>query len=269
MSRQLKPIRTGETYRSHTRRLTQRDLPVYMGIDYILGQPIDRELSAWEESFLPVRFMDRLRSVRVPDESGAMVPLVQAERQLHQSERFPEPRGVPIRWPGFLLAGLLTGGALAALGWFAPRHWALRWGFAVVSAGWLATVAVLGGLLMYGWLLTTHTAVRPNENALQINLLALPLVVLLPMLVTRQRRWPVQTMWLTIAMAGLALLGLLLKALPWFHQVNWEIIALALPAHAGLAAAAYVLVKCGPDDPPAPQTVSSARKETNRKGNES
>ena len=263
LRRQLSPIRTGQTYRSHTRRLTQHDLPVYTGIDYVLGQRIDHELSAWEESFLPVQFMQYVRTMRVPDGSGAMVPLVKTERQTYSSKRFPEPQGVPVLWPGFLAAGLLLGGAFAALAWFAPRHWAFRWGFAVASAGWMAAVTVLGGLLMYGWLLTSHTAVRPNENALQINLLALPLAVLLPMLVTRRKRWPALTMWLAISLAGLALLGLLLKALPWFYQGNWEIIALALPAHAGLAVAAYLLVARGRRDLPASQPV------TNRKSDES
>jgi hypothetical protein len=35
--------------------------------------------------------------------------------------------------------------------------------------------------------------------------------------------------------AGLALLGLLLKLIPAFYQVNGEIIALALPIHLGVA----------------------------------
>ena len=70
-------------------------------------------------------------------------------------------------------------------------------------------------------------------------------------------------MWLAISLAGLALLGLLLKALPWFYQGNWEIIALALPAHAGLAVAAYLLVARGRRDLPASQPV------TNRKSDES
>jgi hypothetical protein len=41
--------------------------------------------------------------------------------------------------------------------------------------------------------------------------------------------------------AGLSLVGLLLKVLPQFYQVNGAVIALALPAHAGVAAAAWRL----------------------------
>jgi hypothetical protein len=42
-------------------------------------------------------------------------------------------------------------------------------------------------------------------------------------------------------MAALSVLGLLLKVLPWFHQVNGEIVALALPINCAIAWAAWVL----------------------------
>jgi hypothetical protein len=42
-----------------------------------------------------------------------------------------------------------------------------------------------------------------------------------------------------LAVAGLSLLGLLLKALPGFRQVNGPLIALALPLQLGIAAALW------------------------------
>jgi hypothetical protein len=44
-----------------------------------------------------------------------------------------------------------------------------------------------------------------------------------------------------VVVAGLSLLGLLLKLLPGFDQVNQPVIALALPAQAGIAAALWRL----------------------------
>ena len=41
--------------------------------------------------------------------------------------------------------------------------------------------------------------------------------------------------------AALSLLGVLLKVLPWFHQVNGEIVALALPINLAIAWAAWRL----------------------------
>jgi hypothetical protein len=43
--------------------------------------------------------------------------------------------------------------------------------------------------------------------------------------------------------AALSLLGLLLKALPYFNQVNGGIVALALPAHLGIAASLWKLAR--------------------------
>src|SRR5688500_11242967 len=59
---------TSETYRSHTRRLTQDNIPVYTGITFALGHPADRPISMWEEMFLPVRVANHLRTVRVRSE---------------------------------------------------------------------------------------------------------------------------------------------------------------------------------------------------------
>jgi hypothetical protein len=43
-----------------------------------------------------------------------------------------------------------------------------------------------------------------------------------------------------IAVAGLSVLGLVLKVLPAFYQMNYDIFALAVPAHLGLLAALMV-----------------------------
>jgi hypothetical protein len=44
-----------------------------------------------------------------------------------------------------------------------------------------------------------------------------------------------------LAMAGISLLGLLLKALPMFYQANWNIIAMCLPANAAIAYVAWAM----------------------------
>jgi hypothetical protein len=46
---------------------------------------------------------------------------------------------------------------------------------------------------------------------------------------------------LAAVVAGMSLVGLLLKPLPAFYQVNGEIIALALPIHLGVAAGVRAL----------------------------
>jgi hypothetical protein len=49
-----------------------------------------------------------------------------------------------------------------------------------------------------------------------------------------------------ILVAGVSLVGLLLKLVPTFYQVNLEIIALVLPIDLALAAGTYLLVRNRP-----------------------
>jgi len=97
------------------------------------------------------------------------------------------------------------------------------------------------GLILAGlWGFTDHAAAYNNENVLQANLLALGLLWLVPKAVRGSARGK-RAVVLATVVAGLSLLGLLLKLLPAFDQVNGEIIALALPIHLGLAAAVWQL----------------------------
>ena len=63
------------------------------------------------------------------------------------------------------------------------------------------------------------------------------------MLVFGRRRWAGFFRNCAAAMVAISALGLLLKALPWFYQVNMDIIALCLPANAALAFVAWKLAE--------------------------
>jgi hypothetical protein len=80
-----------------------------------------------------------------------------------------------------------------------------------------------------------------NENLLQLDPLTLLLVPMLFAAVRGERKD--RRVRLAVAVAGLSLLGLGLRFLPGFHQVNGPIVALALPANLGLAAALVRLVR--------------------------
>jgi len=78
----LDTISTGTTYRWHTRRLTQGSLPVYAGMDIVLGPKGDHSLSAWEEAFLPMSLRDYIRPLTVAAPGGGSIPLVREEVEL-------------------------------------------------------------------------------------------------------------------------------------------------------------------------------------------
>jgi hypothetical protein len=112
-----------------------------------------------------------------------------------------------------------------------------------VSWTWILLTG-LGGIVLAGlWGLTDHSAAYTNENVLQFDLAALPLVWLVPRLVWGSESARKPALILGGMVVAISLLGLLLKLLPQFYQVNGAIIALALPAHAGLAAGIWRLTR--------------------------
>ncbi len=92
------------------------------------------------------------------------------------------------------------------------------------------------------WAFTDHYVTYGNENLLQLSPLPLALAALLPLTVLRRRAVRV-TGWLAWGVAAASVAGLLLQALPGFDQVNGEILALAVPAHVGLAGGLWLAVR--------------------------
>lgn len=237
IKRQTDRMPTGTTYRSHTQRLTAPDVPMYIGIQAGMGHQVDQPITAWEEMFLPIGVRQHIRSVMVAGPDGTPIPLVSSERVLFESNAY-RVRPDPPRWVvRFLIAGVLIAGVGLFLGSrAASRGWA-RTTFALLTILWYLVVG-LGGLILLGlWAATDHWVTYRNENVLQLNLLALPLVVLVPLALRKRGGWVRVTLRAAALVALLSLVGLLLKILPGFYQANLEIIALMLPVNLGLAAA--------------------------------
>ena len=233
---QTEQVPTGATYRFHTQRLTANDPLVFTGLLLALGEKVDRPISAWDEMFLPLRMREHVRRVTVPGPAGSRLPLVRSERTLFESSAAPPPEVPPswLRW--YLAIGAAIGGAALVLASRAREHAPARAGFLVLAGGW-AIAAGLAGLVLAGlWGLTDHVMAACNENLLQANPLALLLVPGILAAGRGGRAVRFAARWAPVV-AGLSLLGLLLKAVPGFDQVNGPVIALALPAHLGIAAA--------------------------------
>jgi hypothetical protein len=232
---QTEGLPSGTTFRSETRRLTESSLPVYIGIELGLGRPTDRPISEYEETFLPMALRDHLRQVTLRDSAGATRPLVKAEETLFRSTDQPPPAQPPTWWPWFLLAGLITGGLLLVSGRALAGSHAARWCFGIVAGGW-TLLAGLGGLMLAAlWALTNHTATYANENLLQLCPLALVLFFLLPRVLRRPLEAQSIAVRVALVMVLASLAGLVTKLIPGVSQMNWEIIAFALPVNVGLA----------------------------------
>lgn len=222
------------SYRFHTQRLNTNSLPLYTGLLLALGHGADRPITRWEEMFLPLKLREYLDTVRVPDSSGALVPLVRTERALYVSDSYPVPDAPPAWGIQFLAAGLLLGGLLYGAGVAASRaqaaRRALQWGGAL----WGVVTGVAGLILAGLWGFTDHAIAARNENVLQCSLFALALAVVLPRVSPTRPGATRSARVLALIVGGLSLLGLVIKLLPGFDQVNGQVLALFVPVNLGL-----------------------------------
>ena len=234
---QTEDIPAGTSFRSETRRLTESSVPVYVGIELGLARPTDKPISRYQEMFLPMALHRYLRDVTVTGPGGKSHPLVKSERTLYTSTAAQPPAEPPTWWPWFLLAGLVVGGALYAMSRSFESSVPARTGFLVLGCAW-TLFAGLGGLVLAAlWGLTDHRATYYNENLLQLSPVALLLAFTLRRVAWRSRKPHPIAERLAMFVAVSSLAGLALKLLPGPSQVNWEIIAFALPVNLGLAAA--------------------------------
>jgi hypothetical protein len=241
--RQTAHAPSGETFRSHSRRLTANDVPTYTGLTIGLGPGVDREISRWEEMFLPLAMRDIVQGLTVDDGRGGRVPLVRSERAVFIADRPTLPDAPPRWWPGYLLAGLVLAGAFLGLGHFAGRSGLARAAFAGLGVLWGLVVGLLGVVLAGLWAFTDHAAAYRNENLFQFNPLALALIALLPALIYRPGRLGAWAVPVSGTLAVSALLGALLKPLPWLIQVNGDILVLMLPVHLAVAVTTFLLAR--------------------------
>ncbi|NOT09042.1 MAG: DUF4105 domain-containing protein [Gemmatimonadales bacterium] len=243
---------SGFTWREETRRLNQHNIFLYTGLMIGLGQRTDRQMSRWEQMFLPIRFREHLDSVSIAGPDGAVRRLVKTRTVLAEGGRYPVPDR-PADWTfRYLLVGVVIGGLLAGLGGRFGRGAASRrlgvsssrgavgaaaisrYLFLALATLWMLLAGIAGLVLTWLWGFSTHLAAHRNENLLLFNLLALALAVLLPLALRGRMEKP--TRRLALLVVALAALGLLAKVVPGFSQANLELIALVLPVHAGVVA---------------------------------
>lgn len=231
---------TGSTFRSHTLRLLGDDKLAYTGAQFALGHPADRNISQWEEMFLPLKLRDHIRSVSVAGSAGPQ-PLVMREFDLAASSRPAERKAPPNYVRRFTIIGVVIGVVMVIL--LSLSMTGLR-STKVLLAFVMSATAIIGGIaglaLLLAWTVTNHVFMRANENVLQLTPLLLVLGILIPFAFKIER---VRKIVIGLAFAGAALsaLGLIIQLLPQMRQPNGEIIGLALPVHAALALVCWFL----------------------------
>ena len=230
----------GWSWRRYTRALARDVWWMYLGTDLLLGQPVDRPLSLWEEAFIPAELMRHVEGLQLADGQKLV-----ASTEVLPAGASAEPQALvaPDWRTGFTAAGLGLAGVLVLLARLAERGGMARWPLALVGGSLALLLGACGWLIAGLWLGTDHAAAWRNQNLLLVSplwWLSLPAWWLLA---RRERisglaaRLAVFSGW--AALAGIAL-GAFLKVFRSFDQVNIEWLLLLGPA---VFALRHVLVR--------------------------
>jgi hypothetical protein len=137
----------------------------------------------------------------------------------------------------YLLVGLIVAVGIVA----SARSATSRVGravFAFLVGCWGVVGGLLGAVLVFLWLFTEHVATYGNHSIAFFDPLLLIAAVLLPLAQGARARYRRPAFVITAAIATISLVGVFIRLMPWWHQENAEIIALALPINLALFVAA-------------------------------
>lgn len=218
LRRQLSSRSRGNTYRGDAVRLASPAPWMWLGFDFGLGPSADQPHALWEDGFVPMRLASALRDIRLADGR----PLVAEEVDLLPHRLPPEPAEAARAWWPWLLAGVLAGIAIVAVGRRRPRLVA-----ALALPAW-TLAGVLGAVMAFLWLGTEHRFGWANQNLWLVNPLAW---LLLPgaWRILRGRAPGALFRWTGLLVVALAACALFVHWLPLQPQRNAHWIALLLP----------------------------------------
>lgn len=208
ISAALRGRATPWTYRSETLRLNQEDPWLFLGMDLALGRPADHTMDAWQAAFIPMRFRDELRDVRVRSATGALVPLVKNERVMIARTRPVDPPAIQAaRWPvAVTVVTLVLALGIAWLGLLAERGSAAARASVVGVAVCTHLVwGLIAAMVWFVWLFTRHAFWAWNPHLLLWTPLSLVIAPLIAFERTRSRtRGWIQGYHLVMASAAFA-----------------------------------------------------------------
>ena len=162
MSEHFRPLAAHQTFRDHTRRLTQDDFWLYLGLEIVLGAPVDRQVSRWDEMFIPAELA--AAAADMSDAGRSDQPFVLEDVMLFESPLSPPAAKPAQRWPGYLGYSI----ALLAVIWVLLRT-TPAFATSVVVRSWLGISGLVGLALIFFWLGTDHSVARLNLNLLVFN----------------------------------------------------------------------------------------------------
>jgi len=148
-----------QTFREQTRRSAAPDFWYYLGLEAALARPVDRDISRWDEMFMPSVVSDEVGRLVVNGEQVVSREWTVFEGGTPQPPALPSPL-----WWRYLLFSAAVAGLVMLISLFARPTVTSG-----MSLAWLSLNGA-GGLILLGlWVLTDHQVAAANANLLLLN----------------------------------------------------------------------------------------------------
>jgi len=224
------------TLRQHVRRHTWFSPFIDWGLNFLMGQEIDREITPWEEMFLPSELARNIYNFEFYVE-GERQRLVSGREEVFMSEGRPPVLDVPLtQWPRQLVFSLAVALFLGFLFFIQAKK---SPAFGQVALGICHSLfgLIFGGaglMLFFMANFTSHDYTFNNVNlffASPLLLLAVPLGIRYAFSDNYHKRlrpeFTLRLLWLLVVLGIFA--SMLVKLTPWFWQDNLTDQLLLLP----------------------------------------
>ncbi len=219
------------TYRQHLRRFIWFRTISDGFYSFLMGQDLDKNISAWEEMFLPIEIGRNVSDFKYIDSSGNERQLVTRVEMLNATKNRPPVLNEPLnQWPlamflGFTVTALLMG--IITLRKKNPVSGSIAWGLAQTLLGLLFGIS--GVVLFFVMFFMKHEYFRNNFNLLLINpliLAAVPLGIGVMFGRGKPEKY-LRLLWTYVFIADLVLM--VMRLLPVFYQNNLTLQIVMLP----------------------------------------
>jgi len=220
--------------RQHVLRYTWfRPFPDWF-LSFLMGRDLDKQITPWEEMFLPIEIARNIASFNYTDDSGAQRDLVSSIQIVNSSKNRPPILNKPLStWPFFLTGGLI----IAALLIFfnaqqkkSPRLFRIILGLIQSLLGLL--LGISGCVLALGLFIMSNDYIKQNLNIFFVNPL---LLIILPLgiLFAADKSFLINSgkclriLWTYVFISGS--ITMLINIIPFFYQQNQSVHGLILP----------------------------------------
>jgi len=219
------------TFREHMRRFTWYS-PFYdWFLGFLLGREIDRNISVWEELYLPVELGRSIADYTYIDDTGARRKLVTNVEIVNQTKNRTAVLDAPrSQLPRALATGLAIAALLALVQLLrTKRPFAGRvlMGISHSAAG--LALGIAGSVLFFASRVPERDYMRGNINLLYANPLVLAVIPLGIMMALGGKIADrcLRVWWRYVCAA--CVVSALLNVLPFLRQDNWPALALVFP----------------------------------------